>query len=157
MLRKILVVWACLSVTAVHAVQVYVCTNNEGEQSFQQLPCESEVESEVRVIEPVELIGSVSPASSQFYEEARSFNARAQLKHDVRRVESRISQYQRNMQKELDVLLRKKRSANNNLAGAQWETSISNEMQATTSKYQSLISIEQNRLNALREQSSLDK
>ena len=157
MFLKALVMWGSLSVVAVHASQVYVCTNAEGKQSFQQLPCEGEVESEVRAIKPAELVGSVSPASDRFYEEARSFNNQAQLQHDIRKAENRITLYQRNMQKELDGLLRKKRSANNNLAGAQWETSISNEMQATTSKYQSLISIEQNRLNALREQSSLDK
>src|SRR5690554_352584 len=152
MFLKALVMWGSLSVVAVHASQVYVCTNAEGKQSFQQLPCEGEVESEVRAIKPAELVGSVSPVSDRFYEETRDFNTQEKLKRDLRRTENKINQYQQNMQRELAALQGKKRSANNNLAGAQWETSISNEMQVVTTKYNSLISTEQSRLDAQRQQ-----
>ena len=70
----------------------------------------------------------------------------------MRKTENKITQYQQQMHGELSALRNKKRFANNNLAGAQWETSISNEMQAVTTKYNSLISTEQRRLDAQRQQ-----
>src|SRR5690554_3435232 len=116
------------------------------------MACDEGVEGEGRKLEPAALVGSVSPVAGRVYEGTRGFNTQEQLKRDLRRTENKITQYQQNMQRELAVLQGKKRSANNNLAGAQWETSISNEMQAVTTKYNSLISTEQSRLDAQRQQ-----
>jgi len=152
MFYKTFFVWAFLSVSTSYAAEVYVCTDAAGKKSFQQMACDEGVEAELRKLEPAALVGSVSPVSDRFYEETRDFNTQEQLKRDLRRTENKINQYQQNMQRELAALQGKKRSANNNLAGAQWETSISNEMQAVTTKYNSLISTEQSRLDAQRQQ-----
>ena len=56
------------------------------------------------------------------------------------------------MNGELSALRQKKSYANNNLAGAQWQTSISEEMSAVTAKYQTMIDAEKDRLAHLREQ-----
>ncbi|MBX3680776.1 MAG: hypothetical protein KF710_11410, partial [Rhodocyclaceae bacterium] len=46
----------------------------------------------------------------------------------------------------------KKRRANNNLAGATWEASISTEMEATTTRYKARMDAAQSKLNVLIEQ-----
>ena len=148
MVYKLLCICLFLSSVFSYAAQVHVCTNAEGVKSFQQMPCDSGVKAELQTLEPATMVGTVSPRSDTFYQETRTFNSQEQLKRDVRKSENTIVEYQQRMQAELANLSNKKRSASNNLAGAQWETSISNEMQAVTTKYNSLISTEQSRLNA---------
>lgn len=52
----------------------------------------------------------------------------------VRDLEREIADEQARMGAALDLLRQRKRLANNNLAGAQWETSLSQEMQAVTAR-----------------------
>lgn len=53
------------------------------------------------------------------------------------------------MEREMAGLRSKKASANNNLAGATWEQSISVEMQAVAQKYRALNDISAERIRAL--------
>ena len=58
----------------------------------------------------------------------------------------------RRMGAELDALKTKKKQANNNLAGATWEASISQEMLVVTQRYQMKATADQLKLEQLREQ-----
>lgn len=135
-----------------YAAQMHVCTDAAGNKSFQQMPCQNSAKAEVKNLEPAAMVGTVSPGSDQFYENARQFNTQEQLKREIRKSENKLKQYQAAMQNELAILKNKKRAANNNLAGAQWESSISTEMQAVTTKYNSLMTTEQAHLERYRQQ-----
>lgn len=58
------------------------------------------------------------------------------------------------MDADLVALQRKKRLANNNLAGATWEDSISGEMQAIAARYRAGIEVEQAKIVDLRKRMS---
>lgn len=79
---------------------------------------------------------------------------RLDLESDIQYTKDRIESYQRSMDAELAGLSRQKNRANNNLAGATWENSISSEMQAVTAKWSSKIEIEQSRLARLYQEQS---
>lgn len=70
----------------------------------------------------------------------------AQIAHG----EGAIAQRNVQMEGELAELRRKKGLANNNLAGATWEQSISSEMQAIVQKYKTMNDIDIERLRVLR-------
>lgn len=139
------------------AGQLYVCTDGAGKKSFQAMPCEGGVASEVREYE----VREVAPAQSQglatdsdYYKKMKADNRRAQLNRDIKRSENKLKRYQSSMSKELAGLKAKKSRANNNLAGAQWENSISTEMQAVTEKYKNLMDAERSSLDRYRDELS---
>lgn len=76
----------------------------------------------------------------------------------IRNIQGQISVEQERLSNELQYLRNKKRQANNNLAGATWEQSISAEMQAATTESQSKITALQQRLEIARtDRAALDK
>lgn len=151
MFYKVLFMLVFAGVSASSAGPVHVCTDADGNKTFQQMPCEAGAKAELKEYKPA-MVGTVAPTAGGSYQDMHRFNSKEQLKRDVRKSENRIVQYQQYMQAELAALQNKKRSANNNLAGAQWENSISSEMQAVTTKYNGFIATEQNRLDAQRKQ-----
>ena len=79
-------------------------------------------------------------------------NRREQIEAVIGGLERDISGYQKSMDSELAALQARKASANNNLAGATWEQSLSTEMQAVTAKYQTKIKTAQERIAGLRQE-----
>lgn len=75
-----------------------------------------------------------------------------EIDHQIKIVEQRLKNLERQQAGELAALSRKKNRAANNLAGAQWETSISQEQQAVMSKYESLMKNERSKIEMLIEQ-----
>jgi hypothetical protein len=65
-----------------------------------------------------------------------------------------IRKLQGKMKRETAALKRKKRYARNNLAGATWEQSLSTEMQAVATKYNSLVENEREEIKRLRQEIS---
>lgn len=85
-------------------------------------------------------------------------NRRERIDGTIAALERDIAGYQKSMDAELATLQARKASANNNLAGATWEQSLSTEMQAVTAKYQTKIKTAQDRIAGLRqERATLDK
>lgn len=85
-------------------------------------------------------------------------NRRDRIDAEVGALERDIAGYQKSMDTDLADLQARKARANNNLAGATWEQSISTEMQAVTAKYQTKIKTAQDRIGSLRqEKTALDK
>lgn len=72
------------------------------------------------------------------------------LDREIAHAENRISELRQRMSDELEVLRNKKSQSKNNLAGAVWEQSISEEMTATSNRYTADIAAEQNGLEQLR-------
>lgn len=73
-----------------------------------------------------------------------------ELDYAIERGESDVQRLQGHMEAELDALRRKKLLAENNLAGATYEQSISSEMQAASEKYRIQIQVAQDRVAQLR-------
>lgn len=79
-------------------------------------------------------------------------NRKREIDYQIERLEQDIARYQRDMDSELAELRNRKGHAGNNLAGATWEQSISQEMQAIPARYQTKISTAQARITSLREE-----
>ncbi|WP_297533461.1 hypothetical protein [Thalassolituus sp.] len=155
---KGLAVLFLLPVVAV-AGQYHVCTDENGKKSFQTMPCNDADQSEVREYEVRESLGGSGPSAglptdSDIYKQMKADNRRAQLKRDIKKGERAIDRYQKQMSGELAALRARKARANNNLAGATWEQSISAEMQAVSDKYGNLIGVERDRLTEYRRELS---
>lgn len=134
-----------------NASQVNICTDAEGKKTYQQMPCKDAVKAESKVYEST-MIGT-NMESLDFDGEDKKMQIR-QLNRAISVSRGRISKHQTAMNREMAILRQKKQYANNNLAGAQWESSISNEMSAVGAKWDSMIRVEQSNLDRLREQVS---
>lgn len=148
-MKKLLIIAATLAASSSWASQVYVCTDKSGKKSFQQTPCAETHHAEVKTYD-TGLIGTEMPAVD--IEQGIKDRDLRKLDRDIRASEKRIADYQQSMNSELNILRSKKRHASNNLAGAQWEDSISSEMNAVTARWDSMIRTEQSRLENLRNQ-----
>ena len=73
-----------------------------------------------------------------------------EVKDQIAGLENDIEQRNRRMQSELDGLRYRKSFANNNLAGATYEQSLSTEMQAVTSRTRAQNDVDFERIRALR-------
>ncbi len=133
----------------------YVCTDTDGKKTFQDKPCSEQgsVSSEKREYTPQQSseAGQV-PVNNKLVEELFASNRLREVEREIKKSERAIDNYSNAMTNEVSALRRKKQRANNNLAGAQWETSISNEMTAITNKYSALIETERDKLKRLRDE-----
>ena len=77
-----------------------------------------------------------------------------EIAYAIRDSEQEIDGYRAQMDRELAALQYKKSQANNNLAGATWEQSISTEMQAVSEKYRTKIQIARDRIVDLRQRAA---
>lgn len=136
----------------------YSCTDANGKKSFQAMPCSGASESklhEYNDTQPSAQQSSYEPPAQSQDELANNLfrdNRARQLDRDIIKSERKLDQQTKSMMQELSVLQSKKLRANNNIAGAQWETSISEEMNAVTTKYQTLMENERQNLSRLRDE-----
>lgn len=79
-------------------------------------------------------------------------NLLREVRREIDRREARVASLESESDQKIAILKNKKRYANNNLAGATWEESISSEMQVITDQYQSKIDAEHRKLDRLQEQ-----
>lgn len=136
-----------------HAMAMYQCKDAEGKVSFQQSPCPAgtkQAEIDIKATPP-----SGQAAAPDGQSDKRTLE-RYQRERRVRELQASIKDVQealdaRNgrMAAELDALHARKRSANNNLAGATYQQSLSTEMQAIATKYQAANDVDLARLRAL--------
>lgn len=141
----VLLCWAC---AAMPAWAVNKCVNPDGQVVYQAAPCPDTAKSAEVAIQKAPPIQQTLPES----DEVKTMQRKAALLQSDRKIletQRQISSYRQAMDEELNRLKRQKLYANNNLAGATWEQSISDEMNAVTKKYEVLIQAEQSRLDAL--------
>jgi len=133
---------------------IYKCTVN-GQTVFSDKPCAADAkEIEVKVYRPDQgAAEEVEARTKRLQEQVKGWKNEqraADIRREIVKLEWDMRDYQRDMDRELAGLKGQKLRANNNLAGATWEESISIEMQAVTTKYQTKMSIAQKRLEQLR-------
>lgn len=109
----------------------------DGKVSFSQQSCgDSAEEILVKKSQPPRKQESSSYEATKMYvAEGERRREIKRLKKDNEDLEFAIDRYERAMDDELQALSRKKQRAANNSAGALWEQSISQEMNAITGKY----------------------
>jgi hypothetical protein len=75
-----------------------------------------------------------------------------EIDREITQSQDRIASYRQEMSDQMDALRRRKHTASNNLAGATWEQSISEEMSAISQQFNVLIRSEQDRIAGLRDE-----
>ncbi|HFE31888.1 MAG TPA: DUF4124 domain-containing protein [Gammaproteobacteria bacterium] len=134
--------------------EIYKCVV-DGRTVFADRPCAANAARvELKVHRPRADEASQAAGNTRWIEatldEKRDARRRRALLRDIRDAEDEIVDLQRAMDKEQEALKTKKRNANNNLAGATWEESISTEMRAVTSRYVAKIDFVKDRLTRYR-------
>lgn len=148
----------------------YKCTGPDGRVSFQQVPCSTGGRAERLQLrdsrpepDPVTPAASGAPAQSSqtgrkpsrdeiWLKSMERERRLREIDQEIDRERNAVSSRAGMMEREMAALRAKKASANNNLAGATWEQSISAEMQAVAQKYRALNEISTERLKALAEE-----
>ena len=121
---------------------------------FSQSPCgEEDHEIIIEVQAPIsnldgKTLKSVSSADKTTSQQHFDDISIKQYDRKIKKLELRIKQHQRNLDKKIETLEHKKLYANNNTAGAIYEDSISNEMIAVTKKYNIMINQERERIKS---------
>src|SRR5580765_8490304 len=141
-------VWAFCVLAAGAANAQYKCVGKDGAISFQQQPCPGQSQQQkLEVKVPAPATPAVTPAKAasgplnvdqRMARDMEHERRIRELKVEITQTEDSISRRNQQMSAELETLRAKKPLARNNLAGATWEQSISQEMQAVTQKYKTM-------------------
>lgn len=143
------------------AQSLYKCPDPvSGVVKFSQTPCTATGGGEVITVKPIPATsGSTVPASIEETDRVQNLANQAgrerrllEIDREIKALENQIGGYRSAMSEEIARLQRKKQFASNNLAGATWEQSISDEMNAVANKYDSLIRNSQNQIESLQKE-----
>lgn len=142
-----------LTLSAAIAGEYNVCTGANGKKLFTSQPCPSGQNAVVKTykkLEPSAQEGSVfNLNNNKAYTSMRDNNRSLELKRNIKKTRSNIDQLHANRDKELARLRIKKSRANNNVAGAIFEQSVSAEMATVSNLYDSKIENEQRKLDRM--------
>ena len=139
------------------AGSVYKCTV-EGVIKYSHLPC-GEVEEKVKeyTFDEIETVKSntnvVQTQKNSQVKNTKELMHSTKLytiKSKIKRHQSNIVAHQKKMNKEIEILKVRSTYATNNLAGATYQTALSNEMIAVSHKYESLIDSEEKKIAGYR-------
>ena len=160
-------VWLLLAViVGVAQAGIYKC-KVDGVTVYQSSPCEGGKEMVMKSAAPApvpesqktwpqnEMVDNVSKATAYTRSSEKHYLIQREIDkkdREIKKHRKNIKHYQHKMRSELVVLKRKKGYANNNLAGATWEQSISTEMEAVTAKYRQMIDGENGEIVQLRDE-----
>ncbi len=156
MKEKLIVVVAIILLYSIQAQAIYKC-EVDGKAVFSQTRCADDAaEVSVRVRTPSEedMVNTAErneAMSDQLAKNQARRDART-IKIKIAKLEKSIKRHQINMDADLAIIKAKKATANNNLAGATYEQSLSTEMKAVVDKYTSKIDFIKDKINQLNSQ-----
>ena len=130
------------------AAEIYKCKSSHGKLVFSDKPCGGNAET-------VTLKKGTTYTKSDDTEQWQAVilsNSTRKLERQLESRQDNIKSYRRTMDKKLDELRYQKKLATNNMAGATWEKSLSDEMEVVSDKYNSMIAYEMKEIEALRTQ-----
>ena len=146
-----------LSLTTWPAMAVNKCVNELGQVVYQNAPCPDATKGSELTLQKAPPTTDATPADAgelkRIQQTASAMERErrlAEIDREIKRLEDRIVGHRSAMDSEMASLRRKKQFASNNLAGATWEQSISDEMNAVAQKYDALIRNDQNQIDFLR-------
>lgn len=132
-------------VFSAHA-EMYKCTDSAGRVTYTEVACKT-----AGKVVGVERASASELRSGRDQVTALSHRGDLVLKErEIRNLERDVENLKSSMNEELNALRKKKLLATNNLAGATWEASVSKEMDAVTTNYQTLILDSMRRLHMAR-------
>ncbi|MEH6347451.1 MAG: DUF4124 domain-containing protein [Bermanella sp.] len=128
---------------------IYKCVI-DGKTTFSGEPCSDNAEKvNIQIRKPkkkdVDLVNSRNARIS------KALNIK-RIEGKIEKSEKKVEAFQLSMDRDTKKLELKKSYANNNLAGATWENSISTEIRAVIEKYKFKITSEEDKINAYRTQ-----
>ncbi len=150
MKNYVILITMLISTSAI--AQVYKCTLN-GKTVYADSPCSPQagvINIRPGPAEPSESEIKSKAAIAEKTNKADIIVKRRTLDEDIERTQSSLDATNYQKEQGLAQLRAKKQQANNNLAGATWEQSISAEMQALVVNYEGKINRLQDTLNNLR-------
>ncbi|CDI03747.1 exported hypothetical protein [Candidatus Competibacter denitrificans Run_A_D11] len=155
-MMKRIVLLSCALMSA-PAVAINKCVDADGKTVYQAAPCAGAAKgSEIAIQKAPPVSEKTESEDLKRFKEAGSAMERdrkiLETEREIAAIEGRISDNRQAMSGELAALRNKKNYANNNLAGATWEQSISDEMTAVTQKYDTLVRSDQSRIDGLRQE-----
>ncbi|WP_394397756.1 hypothetical protein [Roseateles sp. LKC17W] len=140
----------------------FKCTGADGKASFQQMPCAAGGKQQALVLKTpppdaasnrpsdgITTLRDVVTGEPRIVKQMEADRRVRELEQEIRAAESSIAGRSGAMDRELVDLRNRKQFANNNLADATYEQSISAEMQAVAAKYKALNDIDLERLRQL--------
>ncbi|XQW86890.1 hypothetical protein ACOYR1_09280 [Thalassotalea piscium] len=147
-----LIITTLLLSNPIHSVlaDVYKC-EIDGKTTFSQFPCADNAEKiTIKEVQPVQTPPTINyQAHNKEINDVNDYIELSQIKREINQHQSKIKSYKNKMTQEIKVLEIRARSANNNLAGATYEHALTTQMTAVTNKYNTLIEVEQNKINRL--------
>jgi len=145
--RLVVILSVFLFLSSSVSASYYQCENKWGKKVFSDKPCGNDAK-ELIIKKPIKY--ELNHSDDKWDSIAASNKIRAHEREITHRQKS-VSRYRRSRDKELRQLRKKKEFAANNLAGANWEVSLSQEMEVVQNKYRGLIESEENEITHLRE------
>ena len=128
---------------------IYKCVI-DGKTTFSGEPCsDSAQELNVQIRTPNKQ--EVDTANSRHERISKALNIKS-IENKIENSEKKVEELQRSMDRDTKKLALKKSYANNNLAGATWENSISTEIRGVIEKYKVKITSEEEKINTYRSQ-----
>lgn len=156
---------AAMSLPALACAQ-FKCTSTDGKVSFQQTPCEVSSKQQPLQLkssppqlpnpsrttdgEPAARKGEGGTVEQRMVRQMEKDRRVRELDQQISDTEAAINGRNAAMNNELAALRSRKQFANNNLAGATYEQSLSSEMQAVAAKYKAMNDVDVARLQQLR-------
>lgn len=126
--------------------EMYKCTDASGRVTYTEVACKT-----AGKVVGVERASASELRGGKDQVSALSHRGDVVLKErEIRNLEREADELKATMNTELNALKAKKLQASNNLAGATWEASISKEMDAVSTNYQTMIMDTMRRLHAAR-------
>lgn len=112
---------------------IYKCTDGKGHVTFSQMPCAPDAKKiTVETVQPTE---DQAKATSEANNQNRKIIKESRDERGMEAAHKKVQALIDMRDAELNTLRVKKGLAANNLAGATWEKSISDEMQAVNQRY----------------------
>lgn len=152
MKQLIFIMGICGIIANPASADIYKCTGSNGVVTFSQMPCGHDAKKiQVETAEPT------AAAAAQSRKDIDSMNktvAESAYQRQLQAKRNRIQELIDERDRKLSALRYKKQYANNNLAGATWEKSISDEMQAVTMRYSTDIANARSDLHQLEKEHS---
>ncbi|MBB6523191.1 DUF4124 domain-containing protein [Pseudoteredinibacter isoporae] len=120
---------------------VYKCTDKHGNPVYSDKPCKGVkgVEAKVSITPPPTSGSSFDDSDNEKIKDLRKKWDRDKLEKEIKQAKRDILRYRRAMDSEVSQLEQEQRMAANNLAGAQYHSSLSTQIRAATQKYTALI------------------
>ena len=132
---------ALLAFSLSPAMAVNKCVNDAGQVVYQSAPCPATIKGGELILQKVAPASASSPADAEELKRIQQTTSilererrLIEIDREIQRLEGRIVDHRSAMDGEMAHLRRKKQFANNNLADATWEQSISQEMNGTPSR-----------------------